>query len=661
MLLLGVSSLLWFIFRTGTKPSRITYPCQRAAAANVHVFLLAFFAPLLGFTKFKAKVPRVFNHRFAVAILLLSSLLLAFGSVSFTGNCLPSSRNYLHVPLELEPHEAVTSDASSNLFFIENASGVEGNMDEAISALFRLMEVQGASFFKTASQPAGLIGKDDVLIIEVNCQWSQRGGTSTDLVKSLIQKIVNHPEGFTGEIVVADNGQGYGSLNWWRSNAFNHSQSMQDVVNMFPSYKVSTWLWDRIRRVTVNEYDQGDLDDGYVVNSTMNRNTRLYVSYPKFKTMYGTHISFKKGIWEGGSYNSEKLKVINVPVLKSHWVYGVTACVKNYMGVVSNNLPTYLHAHWSVALGGMGTEMAETRFPILNILDCIWVNAIPMGGPATSYGDASFTNVIGASQDPVALEYWASKHILIPAAIHKGYTEYSSLDPDYEPITPGLDESYHNYLERSMNALKNSGHEVTMNETEMNVYVSPARIPATVNIDPDTLNLRSKGKWITSYIELPESHNVSDIDVYTVVLNDTIPVSLLDVPTLEPVPTEIGDYDEDGVFDLMVKFDKAFVESFIYNQGITYGEVSLTITGELFDETPFKGTDIVWVNYAGDVNNDGIVNILDAAMVSAHWHPGPPTGPLGYDSSCDFNKDGAVNILDAAILSVNWDWRKKVP
>ena len=179
-------------------------------------------------------------------------------------------------------------------------------------------------------------------------------------------------------------------------------------------------------------------------------------------------------------------------------------------------------------------------------------------------------------------------------------------------------------------------------------------ISAAIDIDPDTLNLKSKGKWITAYIELPEGYDVSDIDVSTVMLNDTIPVSLLDVPAAEPVPTEIGDYDEDGIPDLMVKFDRAMVDSFICNQGITYDEVSLTITGELFDGTPFEGADIVFVNYAGDVNNDGMIDIFDIGVVSAHWYPGPPTGPLSYVSSADFNSDNAVDIFDIGILSVNW-------
>lgn len=180
-------------------------------------------------------------------------------------------------------------------------------------------------------------------------------------------------------------------------------------------------------------------------------------------------------------------------------------------------------------------------------------------------------------------------------------------------------------------------------------------IPTTIDFDPDTLNLRSKGKWITAYVELPEGYDVSDIDVSTVMLNNTIPISLLDVPAPKPVPTEIGDYDEDGIPDLMVRFDRALVQLFICNQGIRYGEVSLTITGELSDGTPFEGTDVIFVNYAGDVNNDGIVNILDAGIVSSHWYPGPPVGPLGYDSNTDFNKDGAVDIFDVGILSINWE------
>ena len=47
---------------------------------------------------------------------------------------------------------------------------------------------------------------------------------------------------------------------------------------------------------------------------------------------------------------------------------------------------------------------------------------------------------------------------------------------------------------------------------------TPSIIEAEVNIDPDTLNVKSKGKWITAYIELPEGYDVNDIDINTVKL-----------------------------------------------------------------------------------------------------------------------------------------------
>ncbi len=58
----------------------------------------------------------------------------------------------------------------------------------------------------------------------------------------------------------------------------------------------------------------------------------------------------------------------------------------------------------------------------------------------------------------------------------------------------------------------------------------------------------------------------------------------------------------------------------------------------------------------GDVNADGVVNLIDAALISAHWS-GPPTGPLGYDRNYDINYDGVVGVLDAAMVSADWGKR----
>jgi uncharacterized protein (DUF362 family) len=482
--IIALVSAIWLFIRTGRKPSRITYPCQQAAIANIQTFRLAFLAFIAASSRFEKL--RRFAQPILVGILLTSSLFFALESSKlFVYSPTVSVGENVRVPLSLEPYEAMVSNTASNIFVVQNASGFEGNMDNAMTSLIELMDDQGIQFFQASNQSEGLIASNDIVLLKVNCQWSERGGTNTDLVKSLIATIVNHPDEFSGEIVIADNGQGVGSLNWSATNSFYHNQSMEDLVALFPSHKVSTKLWDDIREYTVGDYDEGDFRDGYVRSTEWNPDTELYVSYPKWQTPFGTYLSFKQGIWENETdFNSERLKVINLPVLKSHHSYGVTGCIKHYMGLPQGHIVSEIsswipHEHFSIALGGMGTLMAETRFPVLNILDTIWINANPTEssrvycGPSTYYRAASFTDIICASLDPVALDYYASKNILMLTAEYENHTEYSSLDPDYQPrASYNFVESFHNYLNRSMNELDKAGFQVTMNQEEMNVYIN---------------------------------------------------------------------------------------------------------------------------------------------------------------------------------------------
>jgi N-acetyl-anhydromuramyl-L-alanine amidase AmpD len=114
-------------------------------------------------------------------------------------------------------------------------------------------------------------------------------------------------------------------------------------------------------------------------------------------------------------------------------------------------------------------------------------------------------------------------------------------------------------------------------------------IPATIDFDPNTLNLRSKGQWVTVYIELPQGHgyDVSQIDLGSVILNGQVQA--------ETKPTEIGDYDNDGIPDLMVKFSRVTVQS-ILDVG---DEVGITIIGQLIDERLFEGSDTIGVTVKG--------------------------------------------------------------
>lgn len=133
-----------------------------------------------------------------------------------------------------------------------------------------------------------------------------------------------------------------------------------------------------------------------------------------------------------------------------------------------------------------------------------------------------------------------------------------------------------------------NGEEIPHSYSDSSVQVMGPELTALIDINPGALSLRSKGKWITAYIELPDGYSVDDVDVSTILLNDTVPA--------EMYPTSIGDYDGDSTPDLMVKFDRQSVIELIladYQSTEKLGEVTLTITGELFNGTPFEGSDSI--------------------------------------------------------------------
>ena len=375
-----------------------------------------------------------------------------------------------HPPASSAP--AVLPDGLVSAVFVESSDGT----DDGVQRLIRSMQNHGLHFYQTQAAPYGLIASGDVVLLKINAQWDQRGGTNTDLIRSVIREILNHPEGFTGEIIVADNGQaqfgsapgGGGSLNWARNNAVDQTQSTLRVIQYFQAmgYRVTGVLWDRFTRTRVQEFSAGDLRDGFVVEDVV-RSTGIAVSYPKFTTEFGTQVSFRYGIWNPATrtYNSEILKVINMPVLKSHRGFQVTAAVKNYMGVPSDWLTRQIQggrgrAHNSVGTGGMGTLMVYTRLPILNLTDMIWIG--PDRGPRVDFHAAVQVNKIAASTDAFALDYWTTRHVLMPAAARVPGGRAPAMNPaGTEPGTFG------HWMRLSMAELHRAGIPATLNPAEM--------------------------------------------------------------------------------------------------------------------------------------------------------------------------------------------------
>ena len=463
-ILTGIFALLWLIFRSGPKPNRLAYPCQQAAFSTAS---LAFGAPVVAaLITVRNAAFRLLGNRRAVAVAGVG----LFATVGLWGFL--SSSN---ATMTKTTHLAPPADYRAQIYHVTDCPQEPvGDRFLGLDNLLALMGREGLKFYQSQtlgplSGPEGIIASDDVVVIKINYQWTGCGGTNTDLLRGLIRALVDHPDGFTGEIVVGENTQSIPSDGFDRTgnNAEDRSLSPFKVVAGFQDlgWQVSIRDWGGARNFRVEEglsCNQGG--GGYVVRPP---GPAGKVSYPRFPTAGGHCVSLKYGIWNSdtGSWDRSRLKIINLPVLKPHgYVYGATAAVKNYMGVVTTGLNT--DSHLAVSGGLMGAVMAETGPPDLNILDCISVNGHPSAGPDVSCYLASRLDQLVASTDPIALDIWAVSEILIPEFLAQGYSPpwpRPSADPDDPSGT------FRNYLDNSMDQLLASGYSVTNNLDSIDV------------------------------------------------------------------------------------------------------------------------------------------------------------------------------------------------
>jgi hypothetical protein len=457
----GLFAVAWLLLRTGTKPSRLAYPCQQAAFSAA---ALAFGTSLVG---------AVVALRRRLSVRWLTPVGIALGSigavVTFGTWSYVNSIDAYTGPLLDPPRDYVAQVFSQT----DCPQDPVGDRFICVEDLLEMLGSQGIKLHRSptvslTAGPEGIIAPADVVLLKINYQWSDRGGTNTDLLRGLIRRIVDHPDTFTGEIVIVENTQFASANNFDRAanNAQDHSLSPLDVVQHFKSlgHRISHYIWTGIRYTTVQEYSAGDQNDGYVVYP-YDSQIGGRISYPKFQTEYGTRISLRHGIYTPPfGYSRVNLKFINLPILKSHHAtYGATAMVKHYMGVATRELST--NSHGAIGNGLMGALMGQIQPADLNILDAIWINANPNSGPATSYAGATRTDRLVASLDPIAGDLWAVKNILIPAFQANGYSPpwpYPSADPD------NPSSAFRIYLDRSMNYLLAAGYEVTNNLSDIN-------------------------------------------------------------------------------------------------------------------------------------------------------------------------------------------------
>jgi hypothetical protein len=221
--------------------------------------------------------------------------------------------------------------------------------------------------------------------------------------------------------------------------------------------------------------------------------------------------------------------------------------------VTGISLAKDLRSYSTVAFDTNGNLKWDAIYDDWSMFDC---NALALDSSGNVFVTGTFYS-INSSDDYVTLGYDSTGNQIWYARFN---SIYNSVDMSQDIAVDPLGNVY--VIGWSIKADGNNCDYVTIK------YSPRSIINTTIDIDPDTLNLKSKGKWITCYITMNEHYDVCDIDISTILLEDTI-------------TAEWGDIQGDT---LMVKFDRSDVEDML-----SPGTYNLKVTGELADGTSFEG------------------------------------------------------------------------
>ena len=313
------------------------------------------------------------------------------------------------------------------------------------------------------------IGPNDIVVLKPNAQWWNQGMTNTDAMQGFIDIVLNIP-GFSGEVIIAENHQyeeddSRGWTTEYRNGKYNLNELVEHYQRSgYPNVTKYHWRVAGTAKIILEGDAQGNsrvtgpqdgdgyvwMEDNYYLSPA---GKKCVMTYPVFTSTYsGITIDLKNGAWINGKYlEDKKIKFINFSALNHHgWYCGVTASVKNLMGVVDMTCgfpgdspqDTYNTHHigisklilltrkrmiWRIGKmdwffphcyrnfhhtgGVLGHFMKHVRLPEINIITAEQVG----WGSRTDVAKSFRSKAILAATDPVALDYIAAREVLLPA------------------------------------------------------------------------------------------------------------------------------------------------------------------------------------------------------------------------------------------------------
>jgi uncharacterized protein (DUF362 family) len=502
-LVIGLASIAWLIYRSGTKPSRIVYPCQRAAAVNSYTFLVyPFFAFFVNLTK--NVVPRAYNKatRSRRGHLILLSTLLCFTILSLG---LAAYFNIVFNPWSVIASRTTLTQKAAEVSVVQ----VENNdLDQSLrTALDYLGGI------------ASIIPEGAKVLIKPNIVRPQSPPDTTD--PAIVQALINIIKQRNPSVIWVGDGTGEG-----------------DTMTNFNLLGYSSIA--SIPGVELVDLNYGDIVD---------------VPVPKGGYVFD---SFK--------FNSKVVEAdvfISLACMKTHNTAVVTLGMKNLVGISAGsvysvqNSANHMQLHNAATqvgdtyLGGVIADLNSARKINLTIID----GRVAMEGEGPHDGDPVDLGLIIVGKDPVATDTVASTIMgfdaeKIPSLVLSAQKGLGTNDlHKIEVKGKTLEEVFHLFAppEGFSSFLVVTGTQFLMYEWRVLLFL-PSVIFALVTIFTLFRYMRSKG------VEKPVL-TASLANVQTE-LSEFQPVRLQEEKKITPLPEVTSKHLEDEINDNITTFQQ---------------------------------------------------------------------------------------------------------
>lgn len=295
------------------------------------------------------------------------------------------------------------------------------------------------------------------------------------------------------------------------------------------------------------------VDSGHMVgiatSIALDSNDYPHISYHKATHL---HYALKYANWNGTSWIIEEVEFSEKTV---GWATSIA--------IDRDDLPHM--SYWGYALKyASKAELTSLPGPLLNY------------SPST----IDFGSLPQGMNQSRTIEIWNSGNCTLTYSLSENSSWVTSIDPPNGSVTCEHDNII---LVIDTNGLSPGPYATSVwitsnggNESlTVSVNVLPPPPPMVLDIDPDTLNLKSKGRWITAYI-YGEKARVEDIDASSILLNDEVS------PAWWGIQNDVT---------LMVKFDRAATQAVVS----VSNSVDIKVTGQWRDGESFELHDTIRV------------------------------------------------------------------